>query len=112
MVRIVKFDPKLPTLAGNTARQKHVSKKPSNAELLEMMARTVKSHDDTELLAGLAIAGVPFKPQPKATAKTCLFLLNAKGIFNRKTYAAILFLYQEFGEDAARLYMSQFLNVE
>jgi hypothetical protein len=106
---IVKFDPKLPTLEGGSM---HTEPKVTVLDLINQTAKNYAQHGDAELLAILEASGIKRAPQPTATARNTLFLRDAKKTFNHKAYKVILWLVQCHGEEAAKIFMGQFTNLE
>jgi hypothetical protein len=108
MVKIVKFDPKLPTLEGGLMHPKKLTV----LDIINQTAKNYEQHGDAELLSALDASGIKRKPQPKATARNSQFLRNAKAAYNVRAYKVILWLVQCHGEEAAKIFMAQFHNVE
>jgi hypothetical protein len=87
-------------------------KKLTVLDIINQTARNYLQHGDAELLAALDASGIKREPQPKATARNSLFLRKAKAAYNKKAYKVILRLVQCHGEEAAKIFMGQFHNVE
>jgi hypothetical protein len=112
MVKIVKFDPKLPTLEVDASR--HPKSKMPLIDRLNLAVKLGRPYQegDAELLAGLEAAGIKRDPQLTATARNNLFLRGTKLVFNQNAYRAALWLVHCYGEEAAKLYLSQFTDAE